>query len=100
MPLGGIFRLLLRSGITTVFVGTPIFKGMQMQTDTTNEQMGISEAATKLGLDTTMVRRLCRRGLLGYTYPRLGRVWIVTFGEITTYLSTPRRRRGRPKKTT
>lgn len=71
-----------------------------MQTDTPDQQMGIPEAATRLGLDTTMVRRLCARGLLGYTYPRIGRAWIVTFAEITTYLSSPRRRRGRPRKTT
>lgn len=61
------------------------------------EQFGVGEAATRLGLDVTMVRRLCRAGLLGYTNARLGRAWIITQDELATYLNGPRRRPGRPR---
>jgi excisionase family DNA binding protein len=61
------------------------------------EQFGVGEAATMLGLDVTMVRRLCRAGRLGYTNARLGRAWIITRSEIATYLNGPRRRPGRPR---
>jgi len=59
-----------------------------------------AQAAAHLGVDVSLIARLCRAKRLGYTRGRHGKSWVITLGEIRAYLDAPRRKPGRPRRAT
>jgi excisionase family DNA binding protein len=62
------------------------------------KQYTVQEAAMVLGVDSSLIARLCRQRRLGFTIPRHGRAWVITAQELADYSLNGRKRAGRRAK--
>lgn len=66
---------------------------------TTTGINSVADACVKLDLDESTVKALCRNRRLGYTFPKVGRAWIITDEEIAEFKRIGPLAGGRPKAT-
>ena len=60
--------------------------------NTSNALLDIPQAAERLGVSQSLVRRYCREGRLGF---KVGSRWVIDADQLKQFAGTPRKR-GRP----
>ena len=58
--------------------------------------LSLKDAATRSGLSTSFLRRLCRNGTLHAI--KVGRDWVITWRVVAEYLEDPEKRSRNPHK--